>query len=143
MAQKANNRENCRVFVYGTLKEEHVNNGALSHSKFLGRCYIEGRYRLYDLGWYPAVVHNPTGETTRIYGEVYEVDAETLDHLDIIEGHPNYYTRVKMATPWKNAWVYTLPEGYNGRDDITHFTSGVWCPSDSEQEYIDTVLKAG
>ncbi len=30
----------------------------------------------------------------RVHGEVYEVDLEMLGHLDHLEGHPDFYTRL-------------------------------------------------
>jgi len=127
-----------RVFVYGTLKQGHCNNDALSNARFLGRCYLEGNYRLVDLGWYPAILDRPDGDdtTTRIVGEVYEIDEDTLYTLDMIEGHPNYYTRRKVATPWKNAWTYFLPQAYNDREGADEITSGIWEATDEEEEFV-------
>lgn len=103
-----------RVFVYGTLKEGYCNHDALKDggAQLLGKCRIEGEFALLDLGFYPAVVPDSGAGDRQVYGEVYLVDEDTLHTLDCIEGHPSYYTRFKVETPWKKAWVYMLPEDY-------------------------------
>lgn len=124
-----------RVFVYGTLKMGHGNNCALGLGKFLGRCYIEGEYRMLDLSWFPGVVRDSSrAATCRVWGEVYLVDEDTLDTLDCIEGHPHFYKREKVETPWKNAWCYFLPEEYLTEGHLT-VTSGMWEPTTEEQEF--------
>lgn len=127
---------NSRVFVYGTLKEGHCNHRPLEESEFLGRTCIEGKYSLLDLGFYPAVCDNSTLEgDQQIFGEVYEVTQDTLYSLDLIEGHPSYYTRRKVSTPFGNAWVYFLPEDYLKRDYKR--LAGVWEPSESEALFVE------
>ncbi len=121
-----------RVFVYGTLKKGHGNHGALEGAEFLGRCYLEGEYTLLDLGWYPGLVASGA-EASRVYGEVYRVDEPTLHTLDLIEGHPSFYERVKVKTPWKNTWVYLLPEDYIDNNDVVE--NGCWQPFEEEQEF--------
>lgn len=125
-----------RVFVYGTLKQGHCNNPALENGKFLGRCYVEGRHKFYDLGWYPAIVDNSEGDdsTMKVFGEVYLIDEDTLFTLDCIEGHPDYYKRRKVQTPWKNAWAYFLPSSYNDRD-LELIEGGIWEPTEEEEEF--------
>lgn len=134
MSEKAANK--TRVFVYGTLKAGHCNNTALANAEYLGRCYIDGTYTMLDLGWYPAVIdHGSDGPTNRIVGEVYSVSEDELYSLDCIEGHPTFYKRSKIETPWKKAWCYFLPESYLERDlDVVE--SGMWEPSDEEQEWV-------
>jgi gamma-glutamylcyclotransferase (GGCT)/AIG2-like uncharacterized protein YtfP len=122
-----------RVFVYGTLKQGHGNNRLLENSKFLGRCYIEGPWRLINLGAYPGLVEIPKIEFAKVLGEVYQVDLDTLQSLDWLEGHPRYYRRDKVATPWKNAWAYFLPEDYIEKYPLV---DKVWEPSDVETEFM-------
>ena len=121
-----------RVFVYGTLKRKHPNHGALESSTFLGRAYLEGPWRMINVGWFPGVVQTG-GEPGKVFGEVYEVDTDTLYTLDMIEGHPNFYKRIKVETPWKKAWIYTLPPQY--LDKYPVIEAGMWEPSDDEVEW--------
>lgn len=129
-----------RVFVYGTLKAGKPNFRALEGAEFLGRCCLHGRYTMVSLGWYPAVIEHvdPTAPVRFISGEVYRVNDDILHTLDIIEGHPNYYTRKKVETPFKKAWVYMLPHQYlAGR---TVLEDGMWQPSDSERDFMRSLL---
>jgi len=138
MSEKANestNTQGIRVFVYGTLKQGHGNHPALEDCEFLGRSYIEGNYRMVDLGFFPGVVECADGgDTGRIFGEVYKVDEDTLYTLDLIEGHPDFYERRKVPTQFKNAWVYLLPDSYLERYEPIE--DGIWEATDDEKEWM-------
>lgn len=123
-----------RVFVYGTLKKDHCNHGALEEADFLGRCYIEAPHMMLNLGWYPGLV-DLEGENRKVFGEVYQISEDTLYTLDCIEGHPTYYKRRKVVTPWKNAWVYYLPPEYAYEADFSRCDDGLWEPTDEEMEF--------
>lgn len=122
--------------VYGSLKKGQTNAPALAGATFLGRCYLEGSYRMLSLGWFPALVaHNRSDiPAARVYGEVYLVDEDTLYTLDCIEGHPSFYQRVKVDTPFKKAWCYFLPETELDEDREVVVT-GMWQPTDEEKEF--------
>lgn len=122
-----------RVFVYGTLKKGHPNHGLLRDSDFLGRCRISGRMRMVDLGYYPGVVPATGRDATDIFGEVYRIRPEVLDTLDVLEGHPAYYERKRVPTPWKGAWCYLLPAEYAEKNDVLQ--SGMWDPTEEEEQY--------
>lgn len=131
-----------RVFVYGTLKRGRSNHGVLAKAEFLGRCKLPGRHTMVDLRYYPGMVFNPKAtEDTYVLGEVYRVSKEQLDTLDIIEGHPDYYVRTKVQTPWKGAWCYFLPQEYLDKASPVDPVNGVqvWRPSDEETEYVKSV----
>lgn len=80
------------VFVYGTLKEGHPNHDAyLADAIKCGNAVtMSFRYDLKDIGNLPMVVRK--GQCG-IIGELYLVDQATLDRLDVLEGHPDFYTR--------------------------------------------------
>ena len=124
-----------RVFVYGTLKSEQANHRVLQDAEFIGRATIKGAYRLVDLGWYPAVVRMPSTEQDReIGGEVYEIDSDLLQTLDMIEGHPHYYRREKVHTSLdRRAWVYTLPPDYGQREAVP---TTFWRQSEAEEAWV-------
>jgi len=69
------------VFVYGTLRKYEDNHHLLENSRLVfEQASVKGE--LYDTGYgYPALF---IGEGT-VYGEVYEVDDQTLRKLDILE----------------------------------------------------------
>lgn len=138
MANDNSNR--TRVFVYGTLKSGHGNH---SHylkdndgAKYLGRCYVSGDYRMYSNGAFPIVTTgDDRNRVAHIVGEVYEVDEETLLALDCLEGHPSWYKRIKVDTPFKKAWMYTMP--YSDRwERATFIESGCFAMTTEEAEFI-------
>ena len=119
-----------KVFVYGTLKKGHGNHERLlaSNSKFIGNACTEPIFTMLHLGGFPGIV---LGGHTPIKGELFEVDAETLARLDHLEGHPNFYQRVPVATTLEDGTLipaegYVLPEKWLGDERIKTIPSGVW-----------------
>lgn len=130
-----------RVFVYGSLKQGRGNASALDAATLLGRCVLRGNYALLNLGWYPGLVMDK-GLNGAVLGEVYRINKETLDLLDMIEGHPNYYRRTKVLTPWKGAWAYFLPEDYLGQRPVVEPSVAdvsIWQPTDDEVSYVSAL----
>lgn len=129
-----------RVFVYGTLKEGHGNHEYLLAGnpgvQKLGRCYVTGDFDMYSNGAFPIVTMGDSDRQTHIVGEVYEVDEDTLDALDALEGHPDWYCRVKVETPWKKAWIYVMPPS-DRLSREARVESGCWSMSADEAEWID------
>lgn len=101
-----------KIFVYGTLKEGYGNHRLLTRSKKLGNYTVPSdSLCLVDLGPFPAVVHKEVfGISTPITGEVYEVDDETFQSVDWLEGYPSFYNRTEIETDYGTAWVYYLPK---------------------------------
>lgn len=64
----------------------------------------EAHFQMLNLGEYPAVVK---GKST-IEGELYQVDQLTLNALDLLEGYPNLYTRIRIQTKHGSAWMYFM-----------------------------------
>lgn len=128
-----------RVFVYGSLKAGHGLHNMLmlgKQNEFVGYDYIEGPWLLADMGAYPAIIWDDTGEH-RVYGEVYVVDEETLASLDFAEGHPLFYRRTKVDTAsGLRVWAYILN---TGPDEYAEdwIEAGTWKPSDAEKEWIN------
>lgn len=82
-----------RVFVYGTLKRGFGNHRLLQASDYLGRGRLEN-HRMRSYGAIPAIHTDPGWD---VYGELYFVDDRTLARLDGLEGHPDFYVRVKVG----------------------------------------------
>ena len=100
-----------KVFVYGTLKSGGEVRGL---HQFGDGATIVGKaktqypdYEMSDLGAFPGVFLNGK---FHIEGEVWEVDDETMDQLDAIEGYPDFYTRKMVPTEHGIAWMYYLSE---------------------------------
>ncbi|XZG69128.1 gamma-glutamylcyclotransferase family protein [Chitinibacteraceae bacterium HSL-7] len=102
------------VLVYGTLKRGGSNHSWLGSAGFVGAATTLERYTLYAIQ-YPFMVREPAYP---VHGEVYEVDADGLARLDVLEGHPDDYFREEIAVVLGNgrvvqAWAYlhAAPQG--------------------------------
>lgn len=82
------NDQAIRLFVYGTLKRGDVRAGFLNGQAFIRVAQTEPKYRLFNVGTYPALVEaQPIGvEGLAIQGELWEVDRACLARLDLEEG---------------------------------------------------------
>ena len=76
---------NMKLFVYGSLRKGRYNYDIYlkNNSKFLQEAYVRGI--LYSLKGkeYPAIVEG----NSLILGELFEVDQETFDRMDEMEGY--------------------------------------------------------
>lgn len=110
------------VFVYGSLMRGLFNSKLLDGSKLLGKHETDPKFKMFNLGMFPGVTG---GGDTPIKGEVYEVDSETLNSLDILEGHPTFYKRTKcVQTAWGKASMYILASDM--AVDCERVPSGNW-----------------
>jgi gamma-glutamylcyclotransferase (GGCT)/AIG2-like uncharacterized protein YtfP len=140
------------VFVYGTLRA-----GQPNHSTYLGSALRCGdlwttvdRYRLRDLGAFPAAEHvtgEPGAPGSGIVGEVYRVRAEVGRNLDHLESNGRFYRRALRTVHrgggtnpiwtadelefgsgagWVRAWVFEI---VRPRDGATVIESGDWFDS--------------
>jgi gamma-glutamylaminecyclotransferase len=118
---EARNRR-ARVFVYGTLLAGEPNHRLLADAALVGAARTEPDFDLVSLGAFPAMV---PGGGTAIAGEVYEVDPDTLDALDRLEGHPRFYQRraVRLDDGGEVLAYLLTPDQVRGRPRIT---SGDW-----------------
>jgi len=102
-----------KVFVYGTLKKGFWNNDLMEGSLFMGEFITKQKFVMIHTGF--PIVSTPIGEYKKfagyISGELYAVSKGILLRLDELEGHPNWYVRIK--TPLVNrdglveiAWIY-------------------------------------
>lgn len=93
---------NSLIAVYGTLKKDHRNHSFLDNSKFISIDHTGTGYALFVDGL-PFLVERTDGLGCEI--EIYEVDQQTLDSLDQLEGHPFFYQR-KFLKRFDNKDVY-------------------------------------
>lgn len=89
-----------RIFVYGTLKKGQPNYHRLFDSsngkaEFLGTAKTVEKFPLVIAGSYniPYLLNIP-GQGKQIHGEIYNVDDQMLEFLDVFEGVPVHYQRI-------------------------------------------------
>jgi gamma-glutamylcyclotransferase (GGCT)/AIG2-like uncharacterized protein YtfP len=104
--------DNILVAAYGTLREGWGNNARyLKDSKHLGTGKTVNKYTMRSSG-IPFVSKEPL---TTIVVDVYKVNNETLNRLDSLEGHPEWYRREKTDVVLNDkvipCWLY-FNEGY-------------------------------
>ncbi len=120
------------VFVYGTLRRGQRNHDLISGADFKGPCQLAG-FDMFDTGTFPFV---RTG-TGMIHGEVYRISPAQLARLDQLEGHPDFYQRTPVTTPWGEAWLYLFPRAL---DDSSPLPGGDWVhrhiPTDNGEQML-------
>ncbi|HTJ79641.1 MAG TPA: gamma-glutamylcyclotransferase family protein [Rariglobus sp.] len=85
-----------RLFVYGTLKRGCKNHPHIAGQTYVGDARTAPGFRLYDLGSYPGMVADPS-DLDGVTGELWDVDAPALAHLDDFEGvDEGLYQRVSV-----------------------------------------------
>ena len=78
-----------RLFVYGSLKK-----GYSAHDRFisqwnptfLGSVRTTPEYHIYQISWFPGMVIDNLVEGDGVEGEVYDIDEECLQAMDMYEG---------------------------------------------------------
>ena len=112
MNSQINPLDDGYVFVYGTLKQGCRNHHWMRDTPCLGAARTVGCYALYLAQRIPFLFK---GEARYpVQGELYRVDADQLAHLDVLERHPEWYTREQIAVyapdgSQVQAWAYFCP----------------------------------
>jgi gamma-glutamylcyclotransferase (GGCT)/AIG2-like uncharacterized protein YtfP len=118
------------VFVYGTLRKDEANHYLLKEASCLAReCWTYGI--LYDTGCgYPAMVQD---KSQKVYGELYEVNANQLQKLDWLEGYEgegmsNDYERMiqSIYTNSGSLEAYVYIYSPHKAEELTKITDGDW-----------------
>lgn len=120
------------VFVYGTLRKGGKLSYAMENGEYLGDHATPSRYKMIDLGQYPAVT--PNGDTA-IVGEVYRVADEYMSVLDNIEGYPDLYQRTLIQTEYGKAYMYWMPDMRDAKC-VQRIPSGDWMNREVKIEYV-------
>jgi len=96
------------LFVYGTLMRGMSNNDLLADSKFIAEATAE-HVKLIDLGYFPGMIEG--GSYDEVTGELWEVSEETLEQLDVLEGHPSHFVRSKLVVHSEDNF-FVVTRGY-------------------------------
>lgn len=95
------------IFVYGTLKKGFSNNTLLKTSKFIKKYTLTGKYQMINVNnAFPAVILSKN--INKIKGEIWDVNQETLDDIDALEGVPYLYNRRHFRYAGMNCWIYIM-----------------------------------
>lgn len=114
------------VAVYGSLRQGMGNHQHyLKNANYLGEFTTEPIFTLHTLGGYPGLKENGT---TAVVMEVYEVDDETAERIDGLEGYTPgkksyFYDKITIETPYGTAGVYIYVSPLS-KDSIVE--SGDW-----------------
>ena len=121
-----------KVFVYGSLMTGFGNHRLLSSGSAMGSVISYGADRLVwpgqmlSLGAFPGLIRKD--QLSLINGEVYEVNEEVFERLDMLEGYPSFYDReVRKTKNGHEAWVYFLnPLDYKYYSEEVVIENGDW-----------------
>ena len=114
-----------RLFVYGTLRKGCGNHRRLDKSKYVGIRKTAPGFSLLCLNGLPIMVRS-AGDS-RVTGEMYEVTPTTMKRLDILEGHPDFYTREEIhLEDGTGAQAYLFLTDLTGERDVAEIQSGDW-----------------
>lgn len=84
-----------RVFCYGTLKRGIHNHHLLSTAEFVGEAYTLDTFKMYHVG-FPIIRFSDHPDAKAVFGEVYDVDDDTLKKLDRLENEGVMYDRKQI-----------------------------------------------
>ena len=117
---------NKLLFVYGTLKRGCSNHHFLAGQKYVGAARTVPGFRLYDLGGYPGLI-TKADDREGVVGEIWAVDAATLQRLDQLEGlEAGHYRRavVPLLPPFAGQGIESYL--YNRSVRNCRDLGGVW-----------------
>jgi gamma-glutamylaminecyclotransferase len=122
-----------KIFVYGSLKKNFGNNRFLINSNFISNAYIEGKYKMINLGSFPGVLKS--NNIKKIFGEVYEVNNNVLSNIDALEGNPTFYKRIDENAVLENNEIvkvqFYLLNDYYKNFCLKEIEDGIW----NEEKY--------
>ena len=102
------------VFVYGTLKQGHANNGLMRNSELIEQEAYVKDMSLINARAYPFAIDK---KNSFLLGELYRVTKERMKLLDSLEGYPTMYNRKKVEvyevrTGYRigTAWIYFIDD---------------------------------
>ena len=102
------------VFVYGTLKQGHANNGLMETSELIEQEAYVKNMSLINARAYPFAIDK---ENSFVLGELYRIPKQRMALLDLLESYPTMYNRKKLKiyevrTGYRigTAWIYFVDD---------------------------------
>ena len=113
------------IFIYGSLRRGCDGGMSMKFpgAKFMGDATVNGS--LFDLGQYPGLRTNASDPV--VIGEIFEVDDELLNELDVFEKSSNYLrkqTEVSIGEEKETCWVYEPDPEYYSLTEL--ISNGDW-----------------
>ena len=103
-----------KIFVYGTLKKDYHNHSMIEKETFISRGLLskENRFKMVNMGSFPAIIPAQANEAQDIEGEIWEVSDQTFKSVDFLEGFPKFYWRDQFNIDAEDrrhlCWVWYL-----------------------------------
>lgn len=82
------------LFAYGSLMQGEPHHRELAEASYLGATKTRERYRLVDLGLYPAMIDSPD---LQIQGELYSIPRKLVIRLDGVKELGRLFHRVAIS----------------------------------------------
>lgn len=116
------------VAVYGSLRKGFGNNRLLSSAEFLGDGATIDHFTMHSLGGFPCIVEDGN---CNVAVEVYAVDNDTFERLDMLEGYPDFYNRklteiCLFSGEQVKCWVYYMDQDNAYIRPNSEVESGDW-----------------
>lgn len=99
----------ARVFVYGTLKRSEHNHHLLQTAEYVGKAFTIDTFKMNCVG-FPIIHRDDQGHS--VFGEVYDVDMDTLAKLDRLENVGVMYNREKTQVVFPDEQGVIEPDVY-------------------------------
>jgi gamma-glutamylaminecyclotransferase len=121
------------VFVYGEMRVGRTLHRVLKRAVPLGVARTHPSYGLFDMDEFPAMV---AGGTTAVTGELWRANRRTLDAIDALEGHPEFFVRDEVRLedgrtalawllhPHRREWATACVDSGDWLADANRQTSG-------------------
>lgn len=121
------------IFVYGSLKRGFSNHHRMECSEFICSTRTLEKFAMFDLDQFPGVIKEK--KVSYIHGEVYDLNANTLEKIDIYEGE--WYSREDVELEaGLTALMYFLIKYPWDTESLRIVSEGIWTEK-SSQEYTN------